>query len=293
MTKRLDRQTTAMALVPLAFYTVFVIAPLLVALALSFTRWNGLASPAWAGLTNWRHLTLDSVAWHALGITLKLMLYTWLIQTPISLCLGIFLAGKGRYRQVLAVFYFLPLLFSAVAIGLAWLYMLDPNFGVASALLSSLGVVAPIWLGQHWVLLTLAAIISWQFIPFHTLLYQAGVRQIPTDLYEAAELDGAGLVQRFFHITLPQLRYTFVTSSLLILVGSLTYFDLILVMTQGGPGYQSTVLAIHMYSEAFAKLHMGYGSTLAILLAFLGIALSLIMLRTTGFTRMESELEAG
>jgi raffinose/stachyose/melibiose transport system permease protein len=221
------------------------------------------------------------------------MIYSWLLQTPISLALGVFLAGRERYRDLLAILFFLPLMFSAVAIGLTWIYILDPSFGVVTALARDLHVRPQSWLGQRWVLLTLSVVIAWEFIPFHTLLYQAAAQQIPIELYEAAEIDGAGLAGRFWRITLPQLRYTFITSTLLILVGSLTYFDLILVMTQGGPGYRSTVLSIYMYNEAFPKLHMGYGSAIAVLLAVLGVVLSLVLLRVSGFTRMRSELEAG
>jgi raffinose/stachyose/melibiose transport system permease protein len=293
MVKRTDPQVTVMAALPLAFYVLFVIVPLGVAVALSFETWNGLAPAAWAGLRQWRRLFSDPVVWGALGTTLRLMAYAWLMQTPVSLALGVFLAGRERYRDILAIVMFLPLLFSAVAIGLTWIYILDPSFGVLTALAHQLHLAAPSWLGQRWVLVTLAAVISWEFIPFHTLLYQAAVQQIPVELYEAAEIDGAGLLGRFRAITLPQLRYTFVTSTLLILVGSLTYFDLILVMTQGGPGYRSTVLSIYMYSEAFPKLHMGYGSAIAVLLAILGVVLSLVLLRVSGFTRMRSELEGG
>jgi raffinose/stachyose/melibiose transport system permease protein len=293
MVKRIDTQTVVMAALPLGFYALFVIAPLVVAVALSFQTWNGLAPAHWAGLDQWRHLFRDPVVWGALGTTLRLMVYSWLIQTPASLALGVFLAGRERYRDVLAILFFLPLMFSAVAIGLTWIYILDPSFGVFTALAREMHLSAPNWLGQRWVLLTLAVVIGWEFIPFHTLLYQAAAQQIPLELYEAAELDGAGLVGRFRMITLPQLRYTFVTSTLLILVGSLTYFDLILVMTQGGPGYRSTVLSIYMYNEAFQKLHMGYGSAIAVLLAVLGVLLSLVLLRVSGFTRMRSQLEGG
>ncbi len=293
MTKRNDPQSTAMAVLPITFYALFVILPLGVAVALSFQSWNGLERASWVGLGQWRRVLADPVVWGALGTTVKLMAYSWLIQTPLSVALGIFLAGRERYRDVLAVFFFLPLLFSAVAIGLTWIYLLDPSFGVVPSALRQLHLHAPSLLGQHWVLATLSLVVAWQFIPFHTLLYQAAAQQIPVELYEAAELDGAGLLARLRSITLPQLRYTFITSTLLILVGSLTYFDIILVMTQGGPGYRSTVLSIYMYNEAFPKLHMGYGSAIAVFLAVLGILLSLLLLRVSGFTRMRSELEGG
>ena len=100
-------------------------------------------------------------------------------------------------------------------------------------------------------------VVSWQFIPFHALIYQGAVRQIPTSMYEAALIDGAGRVRQFFTITLPQLKYTIITSSTLMVVGSLTFFDLIYVLTAGGPGDATRVLALDMYIRGFQASLMG------------------------------------
>lgn len=134
-------------------------------------------------------------------------------------------------------------------------------------------------------------VIAWQFLPFHALLYQAGIRQIPTALYEAAALDGAGPVARFLHITLPQLKYTLVTSSTLMLVGSLTYFDLIFVLSggTGGPGTATRVLPLAMYITGFQSHDMGRASAVATLLVVFGLGLSLLTTRLSGFTRMDSQ----
>jgi raffinose/stachyose/melibiose transport system permease protein len=110
-------------------------------------------------------------------------------------------------------------------------------------------------------------------------------------MYEAANIDGAGRIQQFFGITVPQLKYTIITSTTLILTGSLTYFDLIWVTTGGGPGYATRVLPLQMYITAFPDQSVGYGSVLAVLLAFLGIVLSFLLLRFTGFARMSSQRE--
>jgi raffinose/stachyose/melibiose transport system permease protein len=134
-------------------------------------------------------------------------------------------------------------------------------------------------------------IISWEFIPFHALLYLGGARQIPKELYEAANIDGSGRVQNFFRITLPQLKYTVITSTTLIFTGSLTYFDLFWVTTQGGPGYATRVLPLQMYITAFQNEQVGYGSMIAVVLAAFGILLSFILLRFTGFSKMSSQLE--
>lgn len=278
----------------LAFYLLFAIVPMFIALYLSFTNWNGLSPATWVGLKNWIALFSDSVTGHALVLTIEVMIVSWVVQTPLSLILGVFMAGQQRYRAVLSVVYFIPLLFSAVAIGLTWLSILDPNFGLLDTLLKTIGlsVLARGWLGDpNLAFFVVMAIICWQFIPFHALLYLGGARQIPKELYEAANIDGAGRVQNFFAITLPQLKYTVITSTTLIFTGSLTYFDLFWVTTGGGPGYTTRVLPLQMYITAFPNESVGYGSVLAVLLALFGIVLSFILLRFTGFTKMSSQLE--
>lgn len=278
----------------LAFYVLFALLPMFIALYLSFTSWNGLSPETWIGLQNWKTLFSDSVTGHSLLLTFELMVLAWIVQTPISLLLGVFMAGRQLYRSFLGVFYFIPLLFSAVAIGLTWESILDPNFGLLNTLLNTIGLSGFTrgWLGDpSLAFYVIVALISWQFIPFHALLYMGGARQIPGEMYEAASIDGAGRMQQFFAITLPQLKYTIITSTTLILTGSLTYFDLIYVTTGGGPGYATRVLPLQMYITAFPNETVGYGSVLAVLLVVIGIVLSLILLRFTGFTKMSSQRE--
>jgi raffinose/stachyose/melibiose transport system permease protein len=278
----------------LAFYVLFALIPMFIALYLSFTQWNGISDATWVGLRNWVTLFSDNVTGHAIILTVEMMIFSWVIQTPLSILLGVFMAGVQRYRSVLSVLYFIPLLFSTVAIGLMWLSILDPNFGLINVLLQTIGLpfLTHGWLGDpNLAFYVIVALISWHFIPFHSLLYLGGARQIPHELYEAADIDGASRIQKFFSITLPQLKYTIVTSTTLILTGSLTYFDLIWVTTGGGPGYATRVLPLQMYITAFPDATIGYGSVLAVLLAVFGILLSVALLRFTGFTRMASQLE--
>jgi raffinose/stachyose/melibiose transport system permease protein len=235
----------------------------------------------------------DSVTLHSMWLTLQVVVLSWLIQTPVSLLLGVFLAGRQRYRAVLAVIFFIPLLLSSAAIALAFRNLLDPNFGLTQSFHT-----APLsWLNQDWlgnqtlVLYTVIFVIAWQFIPFHTLLYQAGTRQIPASMYEAATIDGASRVQQFWRITLPQLRNTIVTSSTLVLVGSLTYFDLVFILTGGGPGYATRLLPLDMYITGFQNHQFGQASAIATLLVVIGMLLSLGLVRFSGFAKMRSEME--
>ena len=123
------------------------------------------------------------------------------------------------------------------------------------------------------------------------LIYQAGRRAIPAELYDAAKVDGANVRQAFRHVTLPQLRYTIVTSSTLIIVGSLTYFDIIYILTLGGPGDTTRVLAMDMYNVGFMETTFGYASVLAVVLGFIGIVVAVALVRLTGFGTMESTQE--
>ena len=281
-----------MAAPALLIFGLFGLVPLGGVIVLGFARWDGLGSVGWAGGGNWHRVLTDSATWQALWLTVKVMVISWLIQTPVSLLLGLFQAPRGRVRAVLAVAWFLPLLLSAVAIGLTWQALLDPFFGLGAT--PGLHWLARPLLGSpHLALYTVIFVIAWQFVPFHALLYQAGLRQIPVTLYEAAAIDGAGRWATFWRITLPQLKYTMVTSSTLMLVGSLTYFDLIFVLSggTGGPGTATRVLPLAMYITGFQSHDMGRASAIATLLVVTGLGLSLLTTRVSGFTRMESRQE--
>jgi raffinose/stachyose/melibiose transport system permease protein len=220
---------------------------------------------------------------HSLWVTFEIIALSWLVQTPMSLLLGTFLAGRQKYRGFLAVLFFIPLLLSSAAIAITFKALLDPNFGLGPGL--HLGFLTQDWLGRGDLAIAVVIfIISWQFIPFHSLIYQGGVRQIPTTMYEAAAIDGAGRVRQFFDITIPQLKYTIITSTTLIVVGSLVFFDLIFVLTAGGPGDSTRVLALDMYKRGFMSNQMGLASVIATILVILGLILALLLRRLGGST---------
>lgn len=274
----------------LLMFLLFALIPLVVVLGLSFTHWDGISEISFAGFENWESALSNPQTWQSLGLTIQVMVVSWIIQTPIAMLLGVFTAGRQRYRAVFAVLYFVPLLISAAAIAISWQALLDPNFGVGAS--TGIDALAQNWLGNpDLALYVLIFVIAWQFIPFHALLYQGGVQQIPATLYEAATLDGAGRVNQFFNITLPQLRNTIVTSTTLMLVGSLTYFDIVFVLTGGGPGTSTRILPLDMYITGFRSYNMGVASVLAVILVIIGLALSLSLTKLTGFNRMTSELE--
>jgi raffinose/stachyose/melibiose transport system permease protein len=270
-----------MALPALFMFLAFGIIPLVGVLALSFTTWDGIGQIHPSGLTSWRATLSDPGLPHALWVTFLIMALSWVAQTPLSILLGVFIAARKRYRGLLAVLYFIPLLLSSAAISITFKALLDPNFGLGSGL--GIDALNQDWLGNSTLAVgVLVFVVSWQFIPFHSLIYQGAVRQIPTSMYEAAQIDGAGRMRTFFSITLPQLKYTILTSSTLMVVGSLTFFDLIYVLTAGGPGDATRVLALEMYQKGFQANLMGPASAIAVILVLVGLALALALRRLGG-----------
>jgi len=281
---------TWMALPALVFFIAFGVVPLLGVLGLSFTRWDGIGAIHPAGFDSWRKVLVDPGLPHALYVTFLVMILSWLVQTPASILIGVFLASHARYRGVLAVLFFIPLLLSSAAIAVAYKALLDPNFGLGAGL--QIGFLSQDWLGEDKLAIGVVVfIVSWQFIPFHSLIYQGAVRQIPRSMYEAAEIDGAGRIRQFWSVTLPQLKYTIVTSSTLMVVGSLTFFDLIFVLTAGGPGDATRVLALDMYKTGFQANLMGPASAIAVILVLVAFALAIILRRIGGGGASDSQLE--
>ncbi|WP_172119485.1 carbohydrate ABC transporter permease [Actinomyces faecalis] len=274
----------------LAFFGFFALIPLVGVFVLSFMSWDGLGAITFAGVDNWKAMLGNGVTQHAILLTLGMTVLCWVIQTPISLLLGVFMAGQQKYRAVLSVLYFLPLLFSATAVGIAFNALLDPNFGMSRAF--GLDFLSQDFLGNPTLAFyTIMFVIAWCFVPFHSLLYQGAARQIPKSVMEAAMIDGAGRWQTFWHITLPQLRNTIVTSSTLMIVGSLTYFDLIFVMTAGGPGNATRVLPLDMYLTGFRSYNMGGAAVIGVLLVVVGLTISYLLNKLSGSSKMESTME--
>ncbi|WP_399099119.1 carbohydrate ABC transporter permease [Streptomyces sp. 11x1] len=279
---RAGRPHAAWALPGVLFFTFFAVVPMTLALYLSFTSWDGLGDPRPVGLDNWRKLLDDPRMTQSLWLTVVLTVASWVFQTVIALLLGVWAAGRQRNRAILSAVFFVPFLLSSTAIAILFYALLDPNFGIIQA--DTLG-------SQSGAFLAIVFVGGWQFIPFHTLIYQGGARQIPEVLYQAAAIDGAGRYRQFFSITLPQLRHTITTSTVLMVVGSLTYFETVLILTKGGPGTDTAILPYLMYEAGFKTYDFGYASAIASFLVIAATGLSLVLVRLTGFGAMRSTRE--
>ncbi|WP_333768851.1 carbohydrate ABC transporter permease [Streptomyces sp. IBSBF 2435] len=272
------------------FFLLFAVVPLILVAVLSFTSWDGLGSPEFAGLDNWRELVHDHTMIQSLWLSVLITVLGVVVQTPLSILLGVWAAGRQRNRAILSAVYFVPLLLSATAVSILWRALLDPNFGVPSQAKWLFGD-GNLFGHQASAIGVLVFVGAWQYTPFHTLIYQGAARSIPQVLYQAAEIDGAGMVRQFFHITLPQLRNTMITSMILMVVGGLTTFDTVLILTQGGPGTDTTISAYYMYQKAFKSFDFGGGSAIALVLVLIATVISLVVVKVSGYDKMRSTTE--
>ncbi|MER6061224.1 MULTISPECIES: sugar ABC transporter permease [unclassified Streptomyces] len=284
------RPTFLWALPATVFFALFALVPLVAVAVLSFMSWSGLGSPQFVGLDNWHRILDDPVMIKSIWLTLLLTTLGVVLQTPLSIVLGVWAAGHQRNRAVLSAIYFVPLLLSSTAVSVLWRALLDPNFGIPARMTWLFGD-GNLFGKQATAIGVLAFVSTWQFTPFHTLIYQGAARAIPQVLYQAAEIDGAGRYRQFFHITLPQLRNSMITSMILMVVGGLTTFETVLILTQGGPGSDTTISAYYMYQKAFQGFDFGAGSAIALCLVIAATIISLIVVRVSGYDKMRSDME--
>lgn len=266
----------------LFFFCMYILAPIPVSVYYSLFNWDGIGEKVFIGIKNWAELLKDPIFWHALKNNITLVIISIVIQIPMGIILALLLTGSFRWVKLLKTIYVLPYLMSSVAIGLLWRYVYEPTFGLLNMFLEAIGKYHWIqdWLGDPDVVLySVINAVNWQFIPFYMILFMAALVGIPNELYEAATIDGASSWKAFWRITLPLLFPTITNAAVLCLVGSLKYFDLIHVLSGGGPNHASELLATYMYKRSFQHFRMGYGSTVAVALFAIGFVLSILFLR--------------
>jgi raffinose/stachyose/melibiose transport system permease protein len=261
----------------LVVYAAFVLWPIANTFYFSTLDWNGIGQPVQIGLGNFARLLDDSAAWGALRHNVVLIAASLIVQLPIGLALALLLLAPLRGTTVLRSIYFLPQLMSTVAIGILWAFIFNPTFGALNRTLDlvGLGALGQGWLGEpRFALGAIIIVICWQYIPFYMILYRAGLTSIPLEINEAAMVDGASTWGRFRYVTAPLLAGTTRTAVLLSVIGSLKYFDLIWIMTGGGPSNSTDVLATYMYDMAFSRSRLGYGSAIAVVLFLLALLIA-------------------
>ncbi|MEW9032494.1 MAG: sugar ABC transporter permease, partial [Planifilum fimeticola] len=245
-----------------------------------------------AGLANYIAILSDDVFWLSLKNNLLLVVASLLTQLPLGLLLALLLFSPIRGLRLFRTVYFLPLLMSSVAVGILWIYIYDPNQGILNRTLDLVGLsfLKNSWLGsEETAFWSVVATVCWQFTPFYMILFRAALVGIPEEIYESASIDGAGAWKKFRHITLPLLLPTIITSSILSIIGSLKYFDLIFVMTGGGPNNSTELMATYMYKQAFSYFNMGYASTISFAMFLIAFIVTVLVYSLGYFRRKGNE----
>jgi multiple sugar transport system permease protein len=252
-------------------FLLFTAGPMLVSVAVSFSSWSMLSSPSWVG---WEHyerlLTSDPLFMRSLGNTLFFVALSVPLTTALALGLALLLhqrvPGVGVFRTI----FFLPSIANLVAISLLWVWIFNPEFGLLNSALHALGFAGPLWLqSETWAKPALILMSLWG-VGGSMIIFLATLQGVPLELYEAAELDGAGSVQRFLHITLPMISPAMFFSLVMGFIGGFQVFTQAYVMTgsaqpgsEGGPNNATLFMVLYLYKKAFQEFQMGYASAIA------------------------------
>jgi multiple sugar transport system permease protein len=270
----------------LALIAVFFALPVLAGLLLSFTDFDiyAIADPSTArfvGLENYRQALANPVFWIALRNTLFFVVVGGPLSVIASLGAALLLSSKRvRLRGFFRTVYFAPVVTTLVAVAIVWRYLYHPKYGIIDHVLTSLGLPAPDWLGDpRFAMFAIVILAVWKNFGYNMLIFLAGLANIPEELYEAAELDGASAWQRFMNVTLPGLAPTFLFVAVITMIGQFQVFSEPYVMTQGGPLQSTTTIMLLMYQEGFRWWRMGSASAIAFLLFVLVLAGTLVQLR--------------
>jgi multiple sugar transport system permease protein len=274
-------------------FLCFTAGPMVAALAISFTKWSMLSPPEWIGLGNFeRALFKDPLFWTSLYNTVYLSFLSVPLQLLVALLVALGLNQKLRGVNVFRTIFYLPSQMPVVATALLWLWIFQPDFGLANALLGMFGVEPLRWLFDINLSKPSILIITlWAGIGTAMIIFLAGLQGVPESLYEAANIDGAGAIQRFWHITLPLLSPIIFFNLIIGIITSFqAYFTLVFVTTQGGPANSTLIYIIYIYFKAFQDFDMGYAAALAWVLFLVVLALTAI---NFGLARLWVHYEGG
>jgi multiple sugar transport system permease protein len=259
----------------------FVVGPMVASIYLGMTRYDVIQPPVWVGLRNYTEiLTEDPLTWQSLRFTTVYAVLSVSINLVAGLLLAILLNQRIRWMPLWRTLYYMPTLLSGVVVALLWLWMFNGHFGVVNYLLRALlGVQGPNWLlDERWVLPGFLLLSLWG-IGGAMLINLGGLQGVPTALHEAAEIDGANAVRRFWHITIPMISPVILFNLILGVIGALQSFTYFFIMTKGGPNDATLSYTLYLYRQAFDFLHMGYAAAMAWILFVYLAGLTLLMFR--------------
>jgi raffinose/stachyose/melibiose transport system permease protein len=255
-------------LVPaLLIYLIFSIIPILISIYYSFMDWNGFGPMEFVGFQNFIDIAKDPIFWKSVKNNIFVVVASVFGQIPIALGLALLLNRKLKGAKIFRTIGFMPVVISTVVISLTWNMLLNSEFGFVNQLLKVIGLEswAQNWLGDpKLAMISVCVTIIWQFVGLYFIIFLAALQNVPGEVLEAAEIDGASGWKRTLFITIPMIWDTIILSVILCISGSLKTFDLIYVMTNGGPAHSTEVMAIYMYEKTFSSMKYGYGSAVSL-----------------------------
>ncbi|CAM3503122.1 carbohydrate ABC transporter permease [Occultella aeris] len=259
-------------------FAVLTLVPVVILFYMAFTSWNVFGAADWVGLENFRDLISDRTFHTALLNTGYYALLHIPLTLAVSLGLALLLNTKLRGVAFFRTVAFFPYITSIVAIAVVWNMLFSPESGPVNQFLMALGIDNPPgWTtSTTWAMPAVALVSTWRDMGYYMLLFLAGLQAIPGELYEAARVDGANKIQRFWNVTIPSLRPTTFFVTVMLTIGSFKVFDLILVMTDGGPGTATLVLSQYIYRKGFEEQQFGYASAVAIVLFLICITVTVV-----------------
>ena len=260
---------------------VFLLGPIIASAALSFTDYDILTAPAWVGLDNYIGLFQDGLFWQALRVSVIYSVISVPLGLALSLGAALLLNQKIRGVAILRSIYYMPTIISGVAVAMLWRWLFNAQFGMVNILLGKIGIRGPMWLTDERWALTAIIIASFWGLGGAMLIYLAGLQGIPSELYEAAEIDGATEQAKFRYITLPMISHVTFFNLVLGIIGALQLFTDAYVMTGGGPNNATLFLSLYLYRQAFLYLKMGYASAMAWVLFAIVLVLTLLVFKSS------------
>ncbi len=270
------------------FFLIFMVIPVFFALYTSFTNWAGLETPQFIGLRNYTNLFKDKTFRLALVNNVWYSAASVFIVIPLALLLAVLLSASWlKAREFFRAVYFMPILTSAVVVGIIFILLYDYRYGLLNWALSQLGLPTPNWLGaREWKKPAVIGLIVWRWTGHHMIYFLAGLQSVPQELYEAAMVDGANRLRTFFHITLPLLKPVTLFVVVTTTIGSFQIFEEPYVLG-AGPADAGLSLAQYLYRVGFQYMRQGFGSSVGFVLFAIIFALSLIQTRYFGLFREE------
>lgn len=253
-------------------YAVFTLFPILYNIYVSFLKTDLMSPSRFVGLKNYYNLLHDKVFITALKNNILMVIGSLIAHLPVALLLGNIIFQKIKGSHFFQTVFFLPSVICGVAVGLTWTFIYHSEFGLVNMLLKTLGFenLTHAWLAdKNTALFCIIIVVMWQFVGYHMIIQLAAMRNIPSSLYEAAEIDGASKWTQFKSITFPLIKPILKIDAVLIITGSLKYYDLVAVMTGGGPNHSTELMSTYMFYQGFRTMKYGYSAAIGVILLVL------------------------